>query len=145
MHPTIQWDISQARAKSSKVLWCLRRYSGFFLPFLPVLLSTASSPEDLYSKRWELIKPIEHSVFLWKVPGIDFVQNTVGGSYLFHILCQSLEWKSVWEEKNPGDHSGGWAGGGGAGSLTIWSAPLQKSSQSCGFQIYSFFKNTLLL
>ena len=31
------------------------------------------------------------------MPGIDFVQNTVGGAYLFHALCQSLEWSTVGE------------------------------------------------
>jgi len=66
MQSTIQWDISQARAKSSKVLWCLRRYSGFFLPFLPVLLSICLLPWRFVLKAlrahktyWTFCLPLE--------------------------------------------------------------------------------------
>lgn len=98
-------------------------------------------PLPIVSFPWRIVasranKLIEHSVFPCEVPGIDFVQNAIGGGYLLHTLCQSLEWQTAWEEREPENYSAGREGGGG-GQFFTYNSLLhdKKAARTVVFQL----------
>lgn len=110
MQTTTQWFSCQDKVtESSEMAYKMTRA----FPVLPCPSHPPLPPRpgEVHWKPWELIKPIERSDCLCEVPGIDFVQNTIGGGSLFPALFQSLGWKIVWEEEKPGEYSRGRKGG----------------------------------